>query len=145
MSSKLGERIYDLIEQGKTIDEIIDETQCVRQTAQVYMRMYVAGKNSVPTYSTSRSKIAHNIKLWERAITRNKIEDLKRRTQVGQRIKVYALKMNTDDKNNGQLVTAIVTDTSSNHFCVVSLKSGVKEAILWSELISKPPVNKRKE
>jgi hypothetical protein len=145
MSSKLGERIYDLIEQGKTIDEIVAETNCVRQTAQVYMRMYVAGKNSGPTYSTSRSKIAHNIKLWEKAITRNKIEDLRRRTRVGQRINVYALKMNTDDRINGQCVMATVTDASSKHFCLVSLCSGVKEAILWSELISKPPINKGKE
>lgn len=71
-------------------------------------------------------------------ITRAEIEAVRRRTYVGAGILILTHKSSDPDASKGNLTgvprMAVVADTSNPVFCMVRLRSGTLDSILWSDL-----------
>lgn len=64
---------------------------------------------------------------------------LKKNIKVGQKINIVSNKSATLDnpngKNTGSVVSATVVNVENKRFCSVKLPSGVREDVLWVELL----------
>lgn len=83
-------------------------------------------------------------------ITREDISEVRQSTKIGDVIKIRTEKGDrsadlTKDTNlfvGGALRRATVVNTSNKRFCIVKLKSGVTESILWSDIVMAKKQNK---
>lgn len=142
--TELGKTILDLIEQGKTIPQIMKMCNVGKYTVQRYRAIYreehpdededKLPEGWKPTPAKKETEMLQGAVDTARAIAR-----IRREIRVGDKIPLQSLKISDDingsGTNNGRLTRGTVVSTKNRHFCVVRLPNGVMESVLWSDLV----------
>lgn len=150
--TELGETILDLIEQGKTIPQIMEMCGVGKYTVQKYRAIYrkehldedKLPEGWKPTPAKEETEMLQGAVDTARAIAR-----IRREIRVGDRIPLQSLKVaemvSGTEPTNGRRTTGIVVSTSNRRFCIVELSNHAKECILWSDLAMRRRVQKEVE
>lgn len=147
-----GKTILDLIEQGKTITQIMEMCGVGKYTVQKYRAIYreehpdedKLPEGWKPTPAKEETEMLQGAVDTARAIAK-----IRRESRVGDRIPLQSLKIarakNGAEPVNGRKTTGTVVSTSNRRFCIVQLSNGARECILWTELATRRRVEKKVE
>lgn len=137
-----GKRIIALLQQGKKdIREIMDICEVSKTTALKYRSQYLAEhpekeKQDRRWKPKASEKEQH---LRAEAISAKEIEEIRKKTRVGDIIPLQSLKMaemlSGTEPTNGRMTEGVVISTKNRRFCIVQLSNGVTESILWIDLV----------
>lgn len=147
-----GKTILDLIEQGKTITQIMEMCGVGKYTVQKYRAIYreehpdedKLPEGWKPTPAKEETEMLQGAVDTARAIAK-----IRRESRVGDRIPLQSLKIarakNGAEPVNGRKTTGTVVSTSNRRFCIVELSNHAKECILWTELVAQKRVQRKTE
>ena len=153
------EQVIDLYKKGYRFTEITRETGVsfhmakkllVEEGVHEERRGHYVRKPQPPRKPYARRPTEFYQKEMEKKITMEDIFEVRRSTKIGDVIKIRTEKGDrpadlTKDSNlfvGGALRRATVVNTSNKRFCIVKLKSGVTESILWSDIVMAKKQNK---
>ncbi|WP_432627237.1 hypothetical protein [Brotaphodocola sp.] len=152
--TELGKMILDLIEKGKTTEQIVDLCAVSKYTVRKYRAIYreehpdededKLPEGWKPTPAKEETEMLQGAVDTARAIAR-----IRRETRVGDRIPLQSLKIarakNGAEPVNGRKTTGTVVSTSNRRFCIVELSNHAKECILWTDLVTQRRVQREVE
>ena len=152
--TELGKTILDLIEQGKTIPQIMKMCNVGKYTVQRYRAIYreehpdededKLPEGWKPTPAKKETEMLQGAVDTARAIAR-----IRREIRVGDKIPLQSLKIAEmvfgTEPTNGRKTTGIVVSTSNRRFCIVELSNGAKECVLWTDLVAQRRVQREVE
>ena len=131
MVNRTEQMVIDLYGQGKAISEIANRIGRTDSTVYMYLR-----KNGLMERTTQHQqeeeKRRQGLNFW-------KLNRMRRQTRVGKRIRVQSVKalmcLNESGNRNSIPAMARVVSTDSKYFCLVELPSGIRECVLWADMV----------
>lgn len=139
------ELILEMYNKGHRISDIMEAASVSVCTVYKYIEKAAIKKR----YQSPTTKTEIDGKKAEEAITREEIAEFRRKCKVGDVIWIKTLKASADGGAYKSLVygalrKAKIVDISNKRHCLVELECGVRESVLWSELVMEKRKNERK-